>query len=304
MSKKLLKVAIPIAAGFIPGLGPLATAAIGAGMGAMGGGGLKGALLGGATAGLGKYIGGSGLLGTAAGTPLSGGLQGPTQGSGLVGALTRGASKVGSTLGMASPSVGGGSSSFGLDKVSGLASNVNSYLASDKAEEQQLKAQQKGIGALQPYADTGVDANAELGKLLGLGEGADQASITEALRSTPGYEFNLAEGTKALDRSAAARGGLFSGRAAKELQQYGQGLADNTYQSAVANLRPSVNLGQNTASQQAGIFDNMGDIKANNTMNQSNIINQAASGLLGGEEEMVFDPATGKMVRKSQLGVQ
>lgn len=62
--KKIFKIAAPIAAGFIPGIGPLAAAALGAGLGAMGGGGLKGALLG----GLGSYVGGGGTFGSAAGS--------------------------------------------------------------------------------------------------------------------------------------------------------------------------------------------------------------------------------------------
>ena len=122
------------------------------------------------------------------------------------------------------------------------------------------------------------------------------------MQKLPGYQFQLDQGTQALDRSAAARGGLFSGRAAKELQQFGQGLGDQTYQSAIANLRPSVNTGINAASGQAGIYDNIGDLQANNTMNQSNLMNNTISGLFGEGNDMVYDPATGKMVPRSQLG--
>lgn len=48
----------------------------------------------------------------------------------------------------------------------------------------------------------------------------------------PGYQFRLQEGQKALERSAAARGGLFSGRAAKDLTNYGQGAASQEYGNA------------------------------------------------------------------------
>lgn len=61
--KKILKpiasVALPIAASFIPGVGPLGMALAGAAGGALSGGGLKGALLGGALSGLGAGIFGS-----------------------------------------------------------------------------------------------------------------------------------------------------------------------------------------------------------------------------------------------------
>lgn len=48
----------------------------------------------------------------------------------------------------------------------------------------------------------------------------------------PGYGFRMAEGEKALERSAAARGGLVSGRTGKELLRYGQDFASNEYSKA------------------------------------------------------------------------
>lgn len=63
---KVLKVVAPIAMNFIPGVGPLASAAVGAALGATGGGGLKGALLGGITGGLGGSGAASAIGGTVA----------------------------------------------------------------------------------------------------------------------------------------------------------------------------------------------------------------------------------------------
>jgi len=318
MSKKVLRIAAPIALSVLaPGLGTAIGGALGAGTGlgasvlgnaliggatgAIGGGGLKGALLGAASGGLGSAIGGSGILGTAAGTPLKNAL-GPTQGSGILGAVTRGTSAI---TGPLSSITGGGGSSFGnVSNLVGAASNLNTANQSDKALKQQLAAQQKGIAALDPYAQTGQSANSQLAKLLGIDPNADASTIQDALRNTPGYQFQLDQGTQALDRSAAARGGLFSGRAAKELQQFGQGLGDQTYQSAIANLRPSVGTGLTAASGQAGIYDNVGDLQANNTMNKANLMNDTLSGFFGqgNQEEMVADPRTGKKVPRSQLG--
>lgn len=51
----------------------------------------------------------------------------------------------------------------------------------------------------------------------------------EQLAQTPGYQFVLDQGTRALNNSAAARGGLMSGRAVKEGIKFATGLADNTY---------------------------------------------------------------------------
>jgi hypothetical protein len=48
----------------------------------------------------------------------------------------------------------------------------------------------------------------------------------------PGYAFSMSEGLKALDRTAAARGGALSGGAIKGALQYSQGLASQDYQNA------------------------------------------------------------------------
>jgi len=48
----------------------------------------------------------------------------------------------------------------------------------------------------------------------------------------PGYSFRMSEGLKALDRQAAARGGLISGGALKASQRYGQDLASQEYMNA------------------------------------------------------------------------
>jgi hypothetical protein len=55
---------------------------------------------------------------------------------------------------------------------------------------------------------------------------------TSDFQQDPGYAFRLAEGQKALDRSAAARGGLISGAALKAATGYGQQMGSQEYQNA------------------------------------------------------------------------
>lgn len=54
----------------------------------------------------------------------------------------------------------------------------------------------------------------------------------EQFEADPGYAFRQAEGMKALERSAAARGGLLSGSMLKGIQRYGQNLASDEYTNA------------------------------------------------------------------------
>lgn len=49
------------------------------------------------------------------------------------------------------------------------------------------------------------------------------------LRDDPGYQFRLAEGEKAVNRGAAAKGGLLGGAQQKALTRYGQDYASNEY---------------------------------------------------------------------------
>ena len=51
-------------------------------------------------------------------------------------------------------------------------------------------------------------------------------------QADPGYAFRLSEGQKALERSAAARGGLLSGATGKALTRYGQEMGSQEYQNA------------------------------------------------------------------------
>jgi hypothetical protein len=78
-----------------------------------------------------------------------------------------------------------------------------------------------------PYVQTGLQGNSALMRLL-----QDPNSV----RSLPGYDFAQGEGVQALDRSAAARGRLNSGRQEKDLLRFGTGLADSTYGSQLARL--------------------------------------------------------------------
>lgn len=84
----------------------------------------------------------------------------------------------------------------------------------------------------------------------------DQATLEQ----TPGYQFNLSQGLKSTQNSAAARGLGNSGAALKGAASYATGLADSTYQqqynNAVTNqtntynrLMGLVQTGQNAASQ-------------------------------------------------------
>jgi hypothetical protein len=79
----------------------------------------------------------------------------------------------------------------------------------------------------------GPNASAKFGGVAGYDPAAAMRNFGASdFQADPGYAFRLSEGMKALDRTAASRGGLLSGATLKGAQQYGQGLASQEYQNA------------------------------------------------------------------------
>lgn len=138
---------------------------------------------------------------------------------------------------------------------------------------------------LAPFTAAGVGAQNQLLTYLGLPggtAGADYGKYTKDFTSAdflagqdPGYAFRLSEGQKALERSAAARGGLLSGGTGKALTSYGQQMGSQEYQNAYnryqtnrANqLAPLFSLtgsGQAAAANQAAAAGNYATGAANN----------------------------------------
>ena len=181
--------------------------------------------------------------------------------------------------------------------------------ASGKAADVQAKAAEQGTAAQErmfaeqnrlqePFRQGGMAAQNRLLTYFGLpggAEGADFGRYTKDFsaadfQADPGYAFRLAEGQKALDRQAAARGGLISGGALKAAQRYGQEMgsqefqnAFNRYQTNRANqLQPLQSLmgaGQTAANTLTSAAGQMGQ---NQAAGLANAAQARASGYVGG----------------------
>lgn len=103
----------------------------------------------------------------------------------------------------------------------------------------------------------------------------------------PGYTFRLGQGLKALNASAAARGGFFSGQTAQDLTNYGQDYASAEYanaynrdlqsrQNAYNNLATLAGLGQNASTT-------IGTMGMNTASNAGNLSLSAAQALAQGQ---------------------
>jgi hypothetical protein len=99
--------------------------------------------------------------------------------------------------------------------------------AADRAAELQREQFERQVELQAPFREAGVRALPEL-------ETASRYTPfgMDQFQADPGYGFRLAEGQKALDRQAAARGGLISGGALKAAQRYGQEMGSQEYTNA------------------------------------------------------------------------
>lgn len=99
-----------------------------------------------------------------------------------------------------------------------------------------------------------------------------------ALMNTPDYQFTQSEGNRALGQAQAARGNLFSGGAAKELEQYNQGLASQQINNVWNRLSGLSGAGQVANQNTQNALQNAGQSVGNSLMG---IGDARASGRLG-----------------------
>jgi hypothetical protein len=175
-----------------------------------------------------------------------------------------------------------GSTAVGLysaNKAAGAQSNAANQAADiSQRQYEQTRADQA------PWRAAGETA---LNKLIPLSDykkfGMDQ------FQADPGYAFRFSEGQKALDRSAAARGGLVSGRALKEATRFGQEMGSQEYTNAFNRYQTERNAQLNPLQSLAGVgqsatnfIGNAGAANAANVGNAYGAAGQAnASGYMG-----------------------
>ena len=179
-------------------------------------------------------------------------------------------------------------------QAAGDAARVQSD-ASRYAANLQQKQYEENVQRQQPFYQAGVNALPELvqaSKYTPFGQ--------EQFQADPGYAFRLSEGQKALERSAAARGGLISGGAMKAATRYGQDMGSQEYtnafnryqaerQARLGPLQSLTGMGQTTAqqlgsagAQNASAIGNYGMQGANATAEgYMGAANARASGYMG-----------------------
>jgi hypothetical protein len=129
------------------------------------------------------------------------------------------------------------------DAASSAASAANA--GAQSSIDLQRRMYEEGVARQQPFYQAGV--NALPGYLQGIGQDGELVrGFSQAdYQADPGYAFRLSEGQKALDRQAAARGGMISGSALKAAQRFGQDMASQEFGNAYNRFRDTQGLRRN-----------------------------------------------------------
>jgi len=132
-----------------------------------------------------------------------------------------------------------GSSLIGANAAKGAA-NTQAAAAAQASDAQRAMFERQ-VELQEPFREAGLKGQNRLLEYLGLGGDVNAPGYgkyataefgMDKFQADPGYAFRMSEGMKALERSAAARGGLLSGANLKNTQRFGQDLASQEYQNA------------------------------------------------------------------------
>lgn len=101
----------------------------------------------------------------------------------------------------------------------------------------------------QPYIDQGLNANQFYGDAIGLNGYDQQQGYFDEFQNDPGFQASLDQGLDAVERSASARGGLFSGRNQQALFDTAQSAQYGAFQDRLNRLQGLSGQGQQAGSQ-------------------------------------------------------
>jgi hypothetical protein len=158
--------------------------------------------------------------------------------------------------------------------------------AANRAADLQMQQFERQVELQEPWRQAGITA---LNKLTPLATEYTPFGM-EQFQQDPGYAFRMQEGMKALERSAAARGGLLSGGMLRGAQRYGQDLASQEYMNAFNRYQAERNARLNPLQSLAGVgqtatnqLGQAGQAMASNVGQAMGAAAQArASGYVGG----------------------
>ena len=177
----------------------------------------------------------------------------------------------------------------GVSVAGGL---ITSKMQSDTAHDAQDAAQQQYQQQrtdVAPWRTTGAQALPATADLLGLnGPQAAQAAMGN-FQTSPGYQFQLEQGLRAVDAGAAAQG-MLSGATLKAEQAFGADLANQDFTNYYQRLAGLSTLGQNAAVGGAANAANAANTAIGGANAQNSITGNTFQGLSSGANTLLNNP--------------
>jgi len=151
-----------------------------------------------------------------------------------------------------------GAGVYSANKAAGAQKDAaNNASAAQEAQYQQTRAD------LEPYRTSGSQALTRLNDILYGKPGSNTPDYSSFYKS-PGYNFAMSEGTRGIERSAAARSGAASGNTLRALTRFKTGLAQQGFGDYYNRVAGMANLGENAAAQTGAFGANKANGVANN----------------------------------------
>lgn len=254
MLKQIASIALPI-------VGTALGGPIGGAIGGAIGGGLSGGLPGAAFGALGGYAGGGalgGIVGESAGATLAQTtgnalLQGPTMGSGIMGAVSGGGLRaLGSGI---SGAIGGATSP--LSMVADIGNQLMTMGQANTAEEAaklQSQSIDRAVAQQQPYTEAGQKALTQINTI--------NADPSGYIKNNPMYSSLAEDAQRRLFANEAAKGKVGSGGTAAALQDRLLQIGNGLVQQQIGNLQNTANMGQSATNNVSNLTTAQGDVNA------------------------------------------
>lgn len=188
---------------------------------------------------------------------------------------------------------------FGASKASSAATDAAQTQANAAKYSADLQNQnlQQTRQSLQPFINSGYGAQSSLSNMLGIGtptDGGTYGSLTKPFDAQtfqqyqdPGYQFQLQQGQQALQNSQAAKDGVLSGGALKDLIGFNQGMASNAYQNAFGRYMSQNDATYGRLSNLLGVGENaaagLGNTGAQVTSGIGNTLTSGAAAQAAGQ---------------------
>lgn len=177
-----------------------------------------------------------------------------------------------------------------ISAVSGIAGGIMQSGAASKAAAQAQQRFEQQRADLAPYREAGLPTLQAQNALLGLSGPDAAAAAMQDYQTSPGYQWQLGQGQRAVDQGAAAIGMLRSGATLKAEQDRGMQIANTDFTNYYNRLMGLTTLGENAAAGGAATANQAGVSAQNAGNTQASIYGNTFGGLSNTANSLLQNP--------------